>query len=266
MKTLKRTTLSIVTLGLAVASPLGLAQSSSASPTTPHATTSAPRKATDAKPVEDLQAAAQRLRDAIHAMAQASTGLQRNQAIRDGNRALMEVNEAMANLPPDMLTAQADESKYKQSIDRLQQAAQRLRDATHALAADPYSTRRNEILRRVDPARVSADCPGFVAGIAWRHDVLSMFCSDPEPPPVSRRASTFFSSSLGARAGNRQFQMRLRYRLRYRSHCLSTLRPGLLQCRVRTFGQARRDAQSQGGARAQARSHPASHARRRTSV
>ena len=111
-----------------------------------------------------------------------------------------------------------------------------------ATARKNHSTRRNEILRRVDPARVSADCPGFVAGIAWRHDVLSMFCPDPELPTVSRRASTFFSSSLGARAGNRQFQMRLRYRLRYRSHCLSTLRPGLLQCRVRTFGQARRDA------------------------
>jgi|KBSMisStandDraft_5_1062788.scaffolds.fasta_scaffold163153_2 ABC-type transporter Mla subunit MlaD len=174
MQTLKRTTLSMVTLGLAVASPLGLAQSSSASPTTSHATTSAPHKATDAKPVEDLQAAAQRLRDAIHAMAQAPAGPQRNQAIRDGNRALMEVNEAMANLPPDMLTAQADESKYKQSIDRLQQAAQKLRDATHALAADPYSTRRNETIKDIN--RALADTQQVMVDVplsAWNHSQAS---------------------------------------------------------------------------------------------
>jgi hypothetical protein len=87
---------------------------------------------------------------------------------------LMEVNEAMANLPPDMLTAQADESKYKQSIDRLQQAAQRLRDATHALAADPYSTRRNETIKDinralVDTQQVMVDVPLS----AWNHSQAS---------------------------------------------------------------------------------------------
>ena len=106
----------------------------------------------DAKPVEALEAAAQRLRDAIHALATAPAGAERSQAIHDGNRALLEVNQAMAELPPDLLTAQADEPAYRQAVDRLEQAAQRLRDAAHALAADQNSPRRNDSIKAVNRA------------------------------------------------------------------------------------------------------------------
>ena len=106
----------------------------------------------DARPIEDLQAAAQRLRDAIHDMAEAPAGPKRMAAIQMGDRALLEVNQAMANLPPDLLTAAATESDYRQAIDRLQQAAQRLRDASHALVTDPYSTRREQTIRDINRA------------------------------------------------------------------------------------------------------------------
>lgn len=106
----------------------------------------------DPRPIEDLQAAAQRLRDATRDMAEAPPGPARVTAIQAADRALMEVNQAMANLPPPLLTAAATESDYRQAIDRLQQAAQRLRDASHALATDPYSTRRNETIRDINRA------------------------------------------------------------------------------------------------------------------
>ena len=171
MKLYKRTMLSLVTAGLALSSPFVIAQSQS---TALQARNSAvgvkAASATDAKAIEDLQAAAQRLRDAAHALAQAPAGPQRNQAIKDTNRTLMEVNEAMANLPPDLLTAQSDESKYRQSLDRLEQAAQRLRDATHALAVAPVSQRRNETIKDVN--RALADTQQVMMDLplsAWSH-------------------------------------------------------------------------------------------------
>lgn len=174
MKLFKRTTLSLVTVGLALSSPFVLGQSQNKTTPSEHystATAARAASATDAKPIEDLQAAAQRLRDAAHVLAQAPAGPKRNQAIKDTNRTLMEVNDAMANLPPDLLTAQSDESKYKQSVDRLEQAAQRLRDSTHALAADPASKRRNETIKDInralmDTQQVMMDVPLS----AWSHE------------------------------------------------------------------------------------------------
>ena len=159
----KWTAASMATLALGVPLSFAAGQSSDSTYRNPTVST-VPAKPADAKPVETLEAAAQRLRDAIHALAKAPAGPQRTQAIRDGNRALMEVNEAMANLPPDMLTAQASESSYHQAVDRLEQAAQRLRDAAHALATDPNSTRRNQTIADINHAlhetqQVMADVP-----------------------------------------------------------------------------------------------------------
>ena len=170
---IKWTAASLAGLIIAVPSSLAAGQTAdSQSKQSAVATTMA--KTADAKPVQNLEAAAQRLRDAIHALAKAPAGPQRNQAIHDGNRALMEVNEAMAALPPEMLTAQASESSYRQSMDRLEQAAQRLRDATHALAADSNSTRRNEAIKDINRAlhetqQVMADVPVT----AWQNQSAS---------------------------------------------------------------------------------------------
>jgi phage-related minor tail protein len=141
-------------LWLLVSAPLVLAQTTSGTPPDPVRGSAAMGSTvrSDARPIEDLQLAAQRLRDAIHALAKAPAGAPRNQTITDANRALAEVQAAMANLPPDLLVAAATESDYQQAVDRLQQAAQKLRDAAHALATDPYSTRRNETILDINKA------------------------------------------------------------------------------------------------------------------
>ena len=172
-KAIKWTAVSLAGLVIGAPSSFAAGQSADTHYKQPAASSSTPKVA-DAKPIQNLEAAAQRLRDAIHALAKAPAGPQRNQAIHDGNRALMEVNEAMAGLPPEMLTAQASESSYQQAMNRLEQAAQRLRDATHALAADPNSTRRDEAISDINRAlhetqQVMADVPVS----AWNNQTAS---------------------------------------------------------------------------------------------
>jgi hypothetical protein len=131
--------------------PLALAQTKSANPVDQKGpiATATPSARPDAKPIEDLQLAAQRLRDAIHAMLNEPAGAKRTELIEAGDRALAEVESAMANLPLELLTAEAAESAYKDSADRLQMATQNLHEATQALAKDPNSARRNDTLKKI---------------------------------------------------------------------------------------------------------------------
>lgn len=133
--------------------PLAMAQTRSASPDQKSGgVVTAPNSRNDAKGIEELQAAAQRLREAIQAMAQAPAGPKRTDAIKAGNRALAETQTAMVSLPPELLTAGANESDYQKAMDKLQQAAQRLRDATHALASEPAGERRNAAIKATNKA------------------------------------------------------------------------------------------------------------------
>ncbi|MGZ5095907.1 MAG: hypothetical protein ACXWCY_07410 [Burkholderiales bacterium] len=108
----------------------------------------------DAKPVEDLEAAAQRLRDAVHSMAKAPAGTQRNEAIKQANRTLLEVQNAIAALPPGVIAAAGNEGNYKQAMDRLEMAAQRLRDAAHALAREPVGAKRADAMKDINKALI----------------------------------------------------------------------------------------------------------------
>ena len=56
--------------------------------------------------MERLQQAAQKLREAVQAMAQQSAGERRNDAAREAREALLETQQAMVMLPPDLRTAQ----------------------------------------------------------------------------------------------------------------------------------------------------------------
>ncbi len=134
--------------------PLAMAQTKSANPAdqkTPSAATTVSARP-DAKPIEDLQLAAQRLRDAIHSLLNEPAGAKRAELIRAGDRALAEVENAMVNLPPELLTAEATESTYKRSADRLQKATQNLHEAAQALAKDPNSKRRSETIKKIKTA------------------------------------------------------------------------------------------------------------------
>ena len=125
---------------------------SAAGPQTKTAAAAAANAAADPRAMEALQTAAQRLRDAIQTLAQAPAGEQRNAAIRQANRTLLDVHGAMMALPPEVQSAPSNEAHYKQAMDRLQGAAQRLRDAAQALAQQPASPQRTEAVRTINKA------------------------------------------------------------------------------------------------------------------
>ena len=151
-------------LALVTAAPLAFGQTTSGpsrSATQPPAATGTTNSTSmrtsgriDAKPVQDLEAAAQRLREAVHALAQTPAGPQRNEAIRQANRTLLEVQNAMAALPPEVLLGAGNEGNYKKAMDRLEAAAQRLRDASHALAREPVGAERAAAIRAINKALI----------------------------------------------------------------------------------------------------------------
>ena len=128
------------------------------------------------EPMVRLQQAAQKLRESIQAMAQQPTGERRNQAIRKAHEALLESQTAMIELPPEIrMGATGEQPNYTQSMARLQEAAQRLRDAVQAMAQQPAGPRRNDAMKQANQAlfdtqqamiqlprdlRVSAASPG----------------------------------------------------------------------------------------------------------
>lgn len=134
--------------------PLAVAQTGSVPPAHRNATGTAATLGTrpDAKPIEDLLRAAQRMRDAIHGMLNEPAGAKRTEMIRAGDRALAEIEDAMVNLPPALLTAEASESSYKKTVERLQRTAGSLHAAAQALARDPNSKRRNQTIKKIKTA------------------------------------------------------------------------------------------------------------------
>jgi len=109
----------------------------------------------------------------VHALAQAPAGARRNEAIAQANKTLLEVQNAIAALPPEVITAAGNESNYKQSMDRLEQAAQRLRDAAHALAREPVGAKRAAAIHDinkalVDTQQVMLDVPMTTASASSR--------------------------------------------------------------------------------------------------
>ena len=85
--------------------PLAIARTKSANPVDHKGPLVAATKSTrpDANPIEELQLAAQRLRDAIHDMLHEPAGPKRTELIKAGDRALADVESAMVNLPPELL-------------------------------------------------------------------------------------------------------------------------------------------------------------------
>lgn len=102
-----------------------------------------------------LTAAADRLREAVQAMATQPAGERRNFAIRQADEALLEVKQAMTSLPPDLRggsgaavgatrsEAPAASAGYSDSMVNLQSAAQRLRESIQTMASEPAGDRRD---------------------------------------------------------------------------------------------------------------------------
>lgn len=104
------------------------------------------------KSMEQLQQATQKLREAIQQMAQEPAGDRRNRAIGQAQEALVETQRSMMALPPELRVGSASSPDYTKSMERLQTAAQKLRDATHAMAQQPAGERRNKAIDQANQA------------------------------------------------------------------------------------------------------------------
>lgn len=104
------------------------------------------------KSMERLQQAAQKLREAVQAMAQEPAGERRNRAIAQAQEGLLETHRAMMALPPELRVGSATSPDYTKSMERLQAAAQKLREAAQAMAQQPAGERRNQSIDQVRQA------------------------------------------------------------------------------------------------------------------
>ena len=99
-----------------------------------------------------LQQAAQKLREAVQAMAQQPAGPKRNAAADEAREAIVETQRAMIELPPELRMGAGTEPNDTQSMARLQEAAQRLRDAVQAMAQQPAGPQRNQAIKQANQA------------------------------------------------------------------------------------------------------------------
>ena len=105
-----------------------------------------------------MQEAAQRFREAIRAMAQQPAGEQRRQAIKAANKALFETQSAMLELPPEIWTGPGTPAHPNdpKAMERLQQAAQQLREAVQAMAQRPAGAQRDDAIETANQALYDA--------------------------------------------------------------------------------------------------------------
>jgi exonuclease VII small subunit len=101
-----------------------------------------------------LQQAAQKLREAVQAMAQQPPGPRRDAAAQQAREAIVETQGAMVALPPELRTGSNPGAgvNYTASMARLQEAAQRLREAVQAMAQQPAGAGRNAAVLQANQA------------------------------------------------------------------------------------------------------------------
>lgn len=112
----------------------------------------APPSKNDPRPIEDLMKAAQGLRDATHDMVREQNSTKRNDSIRQVDKTLADVEDAMVTLPTSLLLAGTNGSEVKKSAENLQNAADRLNDAVKALNSDGASGRGANDVKKIKQA------------------------------------------------------------------------------------------------------------------
>lgn len=106
------------------------------------------------KSMDQLQRAAQRLRESIQSLSQQPAGPKRDDAMRAAREALWDAQQAMVRLPPELRSAPAGTGssavapKYEDSMRDLKQASDRLYSAIHAMAGQAAGERRNQAIRQ----------------------------------------------------------------------------------------------------------------------
>jgi hypothetical protein len=110
-------------------------------------------------------------REAVQAMSQEPAGERRNNAIKQANEALLEVNQAMVSLPPEMrgqagapvgstsssgigvgVVYPKSDADYTKAMEKLQKAAQQLRESIQAMAQEPAGARRDDAIKQAQQA------------------------------------------------------------------------------------------------------------------
>ena len=100
-----------------------------------------------------LQEASQRLREAIQEIAREPGGSRRNAAVEQAHAALFDTQQAMIMLPPELRAGTGrDATDYSRSVNHLQLAARKLRDAILAMALQPSGERRKDAAERTREA------------------------------------------------------------------------------------------------------------------
>ena len=93
--------------------------------------------------VARLMEASQRLREAIQAMAQHPAGERRDYALNQAHKALFDAQQSIVNLPVEAYRGEGGSPpNYTKSMERLQQAADKLRQAIQAMADRPAGDQR----------------------------------------------------------------------------------------------------------------------------
>ncbi len=89
--------------------------------------------------------------------------------MRAAHKALLDTQQAMIDLPPQMRTRSGPEDKqeYGKAMDALTQAAQRVRDSVHAMATQPAGEKRNEAIRQANRALSETNQAMALHCFAW---------------------------------------------------------------------------------------------------
>ena len=123
----------------------------------PHAAQSAgtviSRQPVYTQAMQELQRSAQRLRESIQALAQQQPGPERDQAIDKAREALLETQQAMVALPPELRTSGVVSTEdYDDSVKKLMRSADSLRFSIQEMAQQPAGERRNRAIRQANQA------------------------------------------------------------------------------------------------------------------
>ena len=95
----------------------------------------------------------------------------------------METQRAMVQLPIDLRQAPASAPDYARGMDRLKQAAQKLGDATHAMAKQPAGDGRNAAIRQANEALLETQ-EAMIALVAQGSSPSTTGSSQGSPSPT----------------------------------------------------------------------------------
>lgn len=143
---------------LSVALPVTIPSALAASPGAGAPAKPAPAESASADPdrsMDRLMRAAQTLRESVQSMAKLPPGDERSRAMERARDALLETQSAMVALAPiavDRGKEAGAGDDYARSLERLELAAQRLREGIQALAQRAAGTDRDRAIRQANDA------------------------------------------------------------------------------------------------------------------